>query len=240
MPRHRQNLLVVGAALDHHVDLDALQPGSVRGLDAGQHVGHRKVHIVHAPEHRIVQAVEADSDAVQTRIFQSLRLACQQRAVGGERDVGRRAVHSAQFGQLRHQLFQALAQQRLAAGQAYLAHAVRQKHPCQPGDFFKTQQRVVRQVTVILVKHFLGHAVVAAEIAAVGDADAQVAQRAAQRIGQPTGHHREHFLHIGQLQPGPAFINQGENTFFSHALILPQPCCLPPATDPDHAMAAGA
>ena len=42
----------------------------------------------------------------------------------------------------------------------------------------------MRQVGIVLVKHILGHAVVAAEIAAVCDADAQIAQRPAQLVGQ--------------------------------------------------------
>ena len=240
MTCHGQNLLVVGAALDHHVDLDAAEAHSVRRLDAGEHVGHRKVDVVHRTKHRVVQTIEAHGDAVQARVLERACLARQQRSVGRQGQVGRRAIQSAQFSQLGNERLEVFAQQRLASGEADLADPMGQELPRQPGDLFKAQQRVVRQVGVVLVKNFLGHAVVAAEVAAVGDADAQVAQRAAQRIGQPTGHHREHFLHIGQLQPGPAFINQGENTFFSHALILPQPCCLPPATDPDHAMAAGA
>jgi hypothetical protein len=42
VPRHRQDLVVVGAALDHHVDLDRPQARGLRGVDAGQHLAHRK------------------------------------------------------------------------------------------------------------------------------------------------------------------------------------------------------
>ena len=67
VPRHRQNFMRVGAAFDDHIDLDRAQPGSVRCLYALQHVGHRKVHIVHASKHRIVKSVQADCHALQAR-----------------------------------------------------------------------------------------------------------------------------------------------------------------------------
>jgi hypothetical protein len=73
---------------------------AARGVDALQHVGHRKVHVVHAPEDGVVQRVQADRDALQARVAQRLGLARQQRAVGGERDVQRLAVRRAQRGQL--------------------------------------------------------------------------------------------------------------------------------------------
>jgi hypothetical protein len=65
----------------------------------------------------------------------------QQRAVGGEREFQRLAVHGAQRGQLRDQDLEVLAQQRLAAGQADLVHAMRHELPRQPGDFLEAQQR---------------------------------------------------------------------------------------------------
>jgi len=51
-------------------------------------------------------------------------------------------------------------------------------------DLFKTQQGTVRQIGVIAVENFFGHAVTASEIAAVGDADAQVFQGPLQTIPQ--------------------------------------------------------
>ncbi|MCY1548011.1 hypothetical protein D9M68_840970 [compost metagenome] len=86
------------------------------------------------------------------------------------------------------------------------------------GDFFEGQQRTVRQVGVVLVEDFLGHAVTAAEIAPVGDADAQVAQRAAQGITeQAGGSHR----HGGDARHGvdETLIDQGNDTF-GHSVII--------------------
>ncbi|MNV77810.1 hypothetical protein D3C71_1712650 [compost metagenome] len=120
---------------------------------------------------------------------------------------------------MRDQVFEVLAQQRLAARQANLAHAMRQKEPRQPRDFLKAQQRAVRQVGVVLVEHFLGHAVVAAEVAAVRHADAQVAQRTPQRVDQLT-RRRQHMRGDSRRQSGDAFVNQRNHTF-SHGAILP-------------------
>ena len=55
------------------------------------------------------------------------------------------------------------------------------------GDFFKAEEFGLRQVDIILIKNFFGHAVAAAEIAAVGHADAQVVQGASQRVLQVSG-----------------------------------------------------
>ena len=187
MPGHRQDLVLIGAALDHHVDLDVFQPHGLRRLDAGQHIGDREIDVVHAPEHGVVQAVQADGDAVQPGVLQCLGLARQQRAIGGQRQVQRLAVRRAQRRQLGHQCLHLLTQQRFTTGDANLAHAMGHEQPCQPCDFLETQQAVVRQVRVVLVEHFLGHAVAAPEIAAVGDADAQVAQRAAEAVLQQAG-----------------------------------------------------
>jgi hypothetical protein len=108
------------------------RPAAQRGVDAVQHVGHREVDVVHAPEDGVVQRVQADRDALQAGVAQRLRLARQQRAVGGERDVQRLAVGRAQAASMGDQGFQVLAQQRLATGQPQLAHAVCRRR-CAPG-----------------------------------------------------------------------------------------------------------
>ena len=69
----------------------------------------------------------------------------------------------------------------LAAGEADLLDPMRDELARHAGDLLEREQRRVRQVGVVLVEDFLRHAVAAAEVAAVGDADAQVAQRPAAR-----------------------------------------------------------
>ena len=75
----------------------------------------------------------------------------------------------------------------------------------------------MRQVFVIAVEHFLGHAVVAAKVAAVGDADAQVAQRTATLVAQQSAGDDGGGRHKGQAV---ALVEQGDHTF-CHPAILP-------------------
>ena len=159
-------------------------PACVRRVDAAQHVGDREVDVVHAAESGVVHCVERHRDPVQPGVLQRLRLARQQRAVRGQGQVEFAAVRRAQCAQHGDQVFEVLAQQRFAAGQADLLHAVGDEKPRHAGDFLEGQQRAMRQVGVILVEHFLRHAIDAAEIAAVGDGNAQVVQRAREGIGQ--------------------------------------------------------
>ena len=89
--RHRNDFLVIGAALDDHVDLDRREADFLRRLNAPQYLGHRKVDIVHAPKSGVVQPVQAHGHALQAGVFQALRFFGEQRTVGGQRDVQRLA-----------------------------------------------------------------------------------------------------------------------------------------------------
>src|SRR4030095_7609740 len=68
---------------------------------------------------------------------------------------------------------QAAPEQRLAAGQTDLVDAEAREDVDQAPDLFEGQDVVARQPHVVL----LGHAIAAAEIAAVGDREAEVAER---------------------------------------------------------------
>ena len=182
--RHRHDLAVVGAALDDHVDLDRPQTHPRGRLDAFEHVGHREVDVVHLAESGVVERVEAHGHALQAGVLERLRLAREQRAVGRQRQVEWRALGGAHRCQLLDQRLDTLAQQRLAAGQADLAHAQLDEHTREPADLLEAQERAVRQEAVRLAEHFLGHAVAASEVAAVGHRDAQIAQGAPVTVGQ--------------------------------------------------------
>ena len=72
---------------------------------------------------------------------------------------------------------QVLAQERLAAGQPHLVHAQPRRHPHERRYFLEREQlRAVAEGDV------LGHAVGAAEVAPVGDRDAEVVVDATERI----------------------------------------------------------
>ena len=99
----------------------------------------------------------------------------EQHAVGGHRQVG----DAGDAAQPRHQLGQLRPQQRLATGQAQLAHAQLGGQPAQPLDLVEAEPLVVAQEGEMLAVGRLRHAVRAAEIAAIHHRDAQVVQRPA-------------------------------------------------------------
>jgi len=124
--------------------------------------------------------------------------------------AGTGCVGRAQAGELFDQDFDVLAQQRLAPGQADFANTTLHKHIRQPGDFLEREQGAVRQVGIVFVEDFLGHAVIAAEVAAVSDTDAQVVQRAlkpVQRVlaGDNNGSR--------QRQAGVTLVDQRDDSF---------------------------
>ena len=85
----RQDLVVIAAALNHAVHFDGSEAyGRGRG-DAVEHITDRVVDVVHAFEHGVVDAVEADCDAVQASVLERARLLRQQRTVGRQRQFHR-------------------------------------------------------------------------------------------------------------------------------------------------------
>ena len=83
--------------------------------------------------------------------------------------------------QPRHQFRQALAQQRFAAGEAQLAHAEVGETAHQRLDLVERHAR--RGIETMILRHAIGrHAVRAAEIAGLDHRQAQVAQRAPERV----------------------------------------------------------
>jgi hypothetical protein len=177
--RHRDDLGVVDAALDDHIDLDRREAGRLGGVDALEHAGNRETDVVHAAEDRIVERIEAHGDALQAGGLECLRALRQQGAVGRQRGFDARNRR-----QQRDQLLGIPAQQRFAAGEPDLLNAVRCEEAHQPGDFLERQQFVARQEWVVAAEYRLRHAVGAAEVAAVGDRYAQVAQPASAGIDE--------------------------------------------------------
>src|SRR5215213_3204118 len=85
-----------------------------------------------------------------------------------------------------------MPKERLAPGEAQLAHAQRDKNPDETIGLFERKNRSPRKPDVVL----FGHAVAAAHVTAVGDAHPQATQRAAevvvQRLSGPAGKHGDH------------------------------------------------
>src|SRR6185437_11394847 len=118
MARERHDCMLVQSALDNRVDLQRREPDGMRGLDALEHALDREIDVVHRPKRRIVERVQTYGDARKPRIAQRARLFREQRAVRRQReiDVAERRQHL-------DQTLEMAAQQRLAAGEADLAHA---------------------------------------------------------------------------------------------------------------------
>jgi hypothetical protein len=76
--------------------------------------------------------------------------------------------------------------QRLAAGDADLLHAEIDEDASDAFDFLEGQQLLARKEGIVVTENFLGHAIHAAEVAAVGDRDAQVAHAAPAQVEQLT------------------------------------------------------
>jgi hypothetical protein len=148
----------------------------MRGVDPVEHVGDREVDIVHALEDGVVERVERDGDAVRPASFSDCALRASSEPlvvrVRSSGFAGRRAQRASMATRFSRFL--------RSSGSPPVRRIFRRR-----GRRTGRATRVissndsseVRQVGVVLVEHFLRHAVHAAEVAAVGDGDAQVVQR---------------------------------------------------------------
>src|SRR5207247_1725000 len=89
----------------------------------------------------IIQGVLADRDAAQARVREQPGLAGEQRPVRRQGDV----LNAVDPGQHRDQPLQVAAQQRLAAGQAQLAHPEAREHPPEPRQLLEGEQILAGQ-----------------------------------------------------------------------------------------------
>lgn len=172
--QHLRYLGVVEILQRHRVELD-LQPCRLRGVDAL----HDLVEMAPAGdgvELVGVERVQRDIDALDAAIGELGGKTRQLRTIGGQRQFFQRAALQMPR-QLAHQMHDVLAHQRFAAGEAQFAHTLFDEDGAEPVKFLKRQQILLGKE-----RHVLGHAIGTAEIAAVGDRHAQVADRATERI----------------------------------------------------------
>ena len=149
-------------------------PACGRRVDPAEHARDREVDVVHRPEDLVVQRVEADRDPRQPRVGEHLRLLREERPVGREREV-----EVAERRQLRDEHLQVAPEQRLATRDAELRHAEVDEHRRDAPDLLEGQELAPGQEAVVLPEDLFRHAVDAAEVAAVGDRDAEIAERPA-------------------------------------------------------------
>ena len=173
MPRRTTMLTLTGAS-----------PASHRGVDAVEHPRDREVDPVHRAEDGVVERVEADRDPPQPGLGERPGQRAQGRAVRRQRQVERarrRAAGCAASIAIRS------GRSRRTSGSPPVIRSFSTPSPTNgaghPVDLLERQDLVARQELVVPAEDLLGHAVGAAEVAAVGDRDAQVAHRPAERVG---------------------------------------------------------
>jgi hypothetical protein len=161
----------------HGVDLDRLEPGGLGGGEPAQDVGvavaQRQLEEALGP-----QRVEADVDPAQPGGAQRLGLPLEADAVGGERQ------REVEARQPLDEPGQPAAQQRLAAGEPDGAHAHRGEDPDQPDQLVVGEQLRLGQPVEALRRHAVG----AAQVAAVGQRQAQVRVDPAEAVDQRRPH----------------------------------------------------
>jgi hypothetical protein len=169
------HLVVVVAARDDRVELQTREARAAAGFNAGEHGGQR-VHFRELLKPVAAQRVQAHGETVQPG---GLELGCavgQQDAVGGERQV----PHPRFARELTDEARQVTAEQRLAARHANPVDAELPEQVRQPADLLERQHVLLRQPEVFV----LGHAVVAAQVAPIGDRQTQAPQRPPERVEQ--------------------------------------------------------
>ena len=164
--------MIVDAHLNHRVDFDGAKARVFGGGDAVQNALHAEPAPVHLAEYAVVQGVQADREPLQPGVAERGGFLRQQVCIGGHRQVGDALYRR----ELRHKLFYLAANKRLPPGQPRLNHAKLGEYARYSGYLFEGEQIVLRQKLVAVAKDFGGHAVGAAEVAAVGDRNPQVAQ----------------------------------------------------------------
>src|SRR5262249_24424632 len=108
-----------------------------------------------------LQRVETDRDALQAGVEEFASLFREQDAVGRQREILQRALRR----ELANQTVQIAPHQRLAAGQTHFVEAALDERIDERRNLFERQQTLARKPDVVV----FGHAVAAAQIAAIGD-----------------------------------------------------------------------
>lgn len=171
--QHRRDLMVVQPLQRDHVDLD-LQARFGGGADSAEHL----IEIAQpgdVPEEAGIATVEAHVHAPDARIEQHSRMTRELRAVGRQGQIVETATDAT--AELLNQNLDALADQRLTAGESNPIHAAGNEDVGEIDDLFESQHVLFRQKA-----HLLGHAVAASKVAAVGDRYAHVSNPPAEAV----------------------------------------------------------
>src|SRR5690606_17851133 len=111
----------------------------------------------------VVERVEAHGDPVEAGFGEGVRLAGQERPVGGQSEV----VDAGDLRQHGDELFDAFAKQRLASRQSDLPDSPVDEQASDAGDLLEGEEKVPGKELVVATEDLLRHAVGAAEVATV-------------------------------------------------------------------------
>ena len=166
-------------ALDDDVHLHG-QPGGGGGVDPREHPRDREVDVVHRAEDLVVERVEAHGDPREAGVGERLRLLREEGRVRRQRDVeavvdaGERSIRS--------------SRSRRRSGSPPVIRSFRTPSSTNAratrSISSKVEELAPRQEPVLAAEDLLRHAVDAAEVAAVGDRDPQIAHGPAERVGR--------------------------------------------------------
>jgi hypothetical protein len=167
-----EHLVLVRPAHHHRVQLQREALGA-RRLDAGEHAG-VMVGTGEGKEALGPQRVQADGEPPEPGLVKLARTLGQEHSVGGHREV----AHGGASGERPHQGGDLRAEKRLSTRQTDLVDPQRAEDAGDAVQLLEGEQVLLRQPDVLR----LGHAVAAAQVAPVGDAQPQAPQRTAERV----------------------------------------------------------
>ena len=196
--------ILVEPAHNNAVDLNGLKAPSQRRVDAS-HGLLESTQTRDLSKERRVERVERDVDAVKAGIFELWRQLGQQGAIGGKRDI----LDPRNRADVANERNDTAADQRLAARQAHATNAFPRYQAHKTGDFLGAEQLVV-----CTGRHAIGrHAVNAAEIALVGNGNAQVVDIATKTV----------MLHVPVHAALPSRSVYSSENIIPHGRIMPTP-----------------
>jgi hypothetical protein len=131
-------------------------------------------------EFLLVQRIERDIEPLDPSLGQSTRMAPELAAIGGDSQLFESVAEVAADGL--HQFHDVAPDQGLAAGQPHLLHPAPDEGRDDGVDLLKAQHVLFGQE-----RHVLGHAVGAAEIAAIGHRQAEIRDRPTVAVDERAG-----------------------------------------------------
>ena len=172
--------VVVDAALDDAVHLEGIEAGGGGGVDSLKDGIRGVVAAVHFPEDLVVETVDADGETVEAGVLEIAGVAGEEVAVGGESQI----FETFDFDQFTDDVGDVAAEEGFTSGEANLLDAEPDEKPGDALDFLEGEDVLAGEEFVVFAEYFGGHAVGTAEVATVGEGDAEIAQGAAEGISQ--------------------------------------------------------